>query len=304
METVTQNNEQRIEPPERIGILAGWGSYPAVVAKSLTQQGCKVFCLGVIGHAKDELSDVCEDFQWVGLAKFGRAIRYFKRHGVTDVMMLGKIHKRVLFQPWSLAKHLPDLKSVGIFWPHFVSRSEDCKDDTLLLAVVKAFAEEGIRFGSPTDYVPELLVEEGLITDAEPSNWQWKDIEFGWNVAKEMGRLDIGQSVVVKDQAVMAVEAIEGTDQCILRAGTLCPSGGFSVVKVAKPQQDMRFDVPTIGMSTLKTMRISGGRVLAIEAKRTIILEEPEVIEFANQNKIIIVALNEATSRMKTYAAA
>jgi len=120
------------------------------------------------------------------------------------------------------------------------------------------------------------------------------DIDFGWKLAKEMGRLDVGQSVAVSGRAPLAIEAIEGTDECIRRAGALCKAGGFTVVKVAKPQQDMRFDVPTIGLGTLETLAAAGGRVLAIEAGRTIIIDQAHVIEFANRQKLVVVALDEA----------
>jgi hypothetical protein len=134
-------------------------------------------------------------------------------------------------------------------------------------------------------------VKHGFLTRRRPTDAQWKDIRFGWEIAKEMGRLDIGQSVIVNDLAVIAVEAIEGTDRAILRAGELCRRGGFTLVKVAKPQQDMRFDVPTIGCQTIKTLHEAGGRVLAVEAGRTIILDEPEVVELADRLGIAIVAV-------------
>jgi DUF1009 family protein len=140
-----------------------------------------------------------------------------------------------------------------------------------------------------------LLPPAGQLTRRSVSAAQQKDIEFGWQLAKAMGRLDVGQSVAVKDRAVLAVEAIEGTDECIRRAGELCPAGGFTLVKVAKPNQDMRFDVPTIGLGTLKAMSRSGGRVLAIEAGQTIVVGRQEVIDFANQEKLVIVALNHAS---------
>ena len=275
----------------RMGILAGWGRYPLLVAEALKRQGWQVYCLGVLGHADPKLADLCDDFQWSGLARFGAAIRYFKRHGVTDAVMAGKIHKVVLFQPWRWLRHMPDLRTIRMFVPHFFSRRKDCKDDTLLGAIVEEFAAEGIRFGPPTDYVPELLVGPGQLTVAGPSSSQWKDIRFGWKLAKEMGRLDVGQSVAVRDQAVMAIEAVEGTDECIRRAGELCRGGGFTVVKVAKPEQDMRFDVPTIGLKTLQTLSAAGGRVLAIEAGRTILLDGAEVIELADRRRLTIIAL-------------
>ncbi|HBO44745.1 MAG TPA: DUF1009 domain-containing protein [Planctomycetaceae bacterium] len=278
--------------PRRVGLLAGWGRYPFVIARSLKRQGVEVYCLGVSGHAEPGLDEICDDYEWIGLCKIGRAVRYFKRHGITEVAMLGKIHKVALFQPWRWLKHLPDWKAVQTFAPHFLTRRKDCRDDTLLVALVEAFAAEGIHFGPPTDYSPELLVEEGILTRRSPSAAQWRDIEFGWEIAKEMGRLDIGQSIVVKDQAIIAVEAVEGTDECIRRAGALCRVGGFTVVKVAKPCQDMRFDVPTVGRQTLQRMIEAGGSVLAVEAGRTILLQEPEVIAMANQNGLSVVSLN------------
>ena len=266
-----------------------------MVAEALRRQGSEVYCLGVVGHADPKLAEVCRDFQWSGLGRFGAAIRYFKRHGVTDVIMAGKIHKVVLFKPWMIVRNMPDLRTIRMFIPHFVTGKKDNKDDTLLGAIVAEFAREGMRFGRPTDYVPELLVGQGQLTRRGPTAWQWHDIRFGWKLAKEMGRLDVGQSVAVKDQAVLAIEAVEGTDECIRRAGGLCRSGGFTVVKVAKPQQDMRYDVPTIGTRTIENLAAAGGRVLAIEAGRTILLDGGEVIDFADRHGLVIVALDEGT---------
>jgi UDP-2,3-diacylglucosamine hydrolase len=279
------------DPPRRIGILAGWGRYPIVIAEALRRQGCETYCLGVIGHADPKLAEVCDDFHYLGLAKFGTCLRYFHRHGITEATMAGKVFKVRLLERWGWVRHLPDLRTIRMFLPHFLTRRKDCRDDSLLLAIVNEFAAEGIRFAPATDYAPELLVKEGQLTCRGPNAWQQKDIEFGWRMAKEMGRLDVGQSVAVKDQAVLAVEAVEGTDECIRRAGLLCRGGGFTVVKVAKPQQDMRFDVPTIGLGTLETMHAAGGVVLAVEAGRTIFLDQEEVVDFANRNGMVIVAV-------------
>ena len=261
------------------------------LAAAMREQGYRIYCLGAAGHADPRLGELCEDFRFSGICKFGAAIRYFKRHGITQVTMAGKIHKVVLFRPWRWIRNLPDLRTIRMFIPHFLTRRKDCKDDTLLRAIVEEFASEGIHFGPATDYAPQLLVGRGQLTRRGPSAKQLDDVEFGWQIAKELGRLDAGQTVAVKDRAVMALEAIEGTDECIRRAGRLCGGGGFTVVKVAKPQQDMRYDVPTIGRRTLQTMLQAGGRVLAVEAHRTIILDEPQSIDFANQNKLVIVSL-------------
>jgi len=289
--STTRVQDPQTERPSRVGLIAGWGDYPLVVAEALKEQGRGVCCLGVIGHADPQLAELCDEFHFSGLARFGRTIRYFKRQGITEATMAGKIFKVRLFRRFGWLRHLPDLRTVRMFFHHFWTRQKDCKDDTLLRAIVDEFAAEGILFRPATDYAPELLVTGGRLTRGTPSEKQWKDIRFGWQVAKELGRLDIGQSVAVKNQTVLAVEAIEGTDACIRRAGELCRSGGFVVVKTAKPQQDMRFDVPTIGLGTLQTMLESGATVLAVEAERTIILHEAELIELANHNRLVIVAL-------------
>ncbi len=278
----------------RVGLIAGWGRYPLVIADALRRQGRQVYCVGVLGHADSRLAEVCHGFRWTGLGRVNAAIRYFQRHQVATATMAGKIHKVLLFRRFGWIRHLPDLRTIRMFLPHFITRKKDLRDDSLLRTIVDEFAREGIQFRPATDFVPELLVKAGQLTRRGPSTWEWKDIEFGWRIAKELGRLDIGQSVAVKDQAVLAVEAIEGTDECIRRAGTLCPAGGFTVVKVAKPQQDMRFDVPTIGRSTLETIGRAGGRVLAVESGKTILLDCEEAIKFANQNGLVVVALENA----------
>ena len=294
MEPINQNANGR-PIPQRVGLIAGWGRYPIVIAEALRRQGSETFCMGVLGHADPRLADICDHFRWFGMGRISSVIRPFKRHGITEATMAGKIHKRLMFQPWFLIRCVPDLRTMRAFAPHFLTRKRNCKDDSLMGTVVNLFASEGIRFAPPTDYVPELLVKKGRLSRRGPTSAQIDDIRFGWQLAKEMGRLDVGQSVAVKNRAVLAIEAIEGTDQCIGRAGDLCPAGGFTVVKVAKPRQDMRFDVPTVGLGTLESMLAAGARVLAIEADRTILIDREEFLDFANRNKLVIVALEKAS---------
>ena len=277
--------------PSRIGLIAGWGDYPILLARTLHERGVAVFGLGVRGHADPVIRDYCRKFGWIGLGQLGRAVRFFRRHGVAHAAMAGKIHKVILFQRWAWLRHLPDGYGLRTFAPHFLLRAKDNRDDSLLGTVCEAFARRGIRMYPATDFVPEVLVEPGVLTRRQPTAAQWQDIAFGWRIAKEMGRLDIGQTVVVKDLAVLAVEAIEGTDACILRAGELCGAGGFTVVKVAKPQQDMRFDVPTIGMNTVRNVAAGRGAVLAVEAQKTIFLHRRDVLDHADANGVALVAL-------------
>ncbi len=272
----------------RVGLLAGWGRFPVHFAREARQQGYAVQCVGISGMASEELIDLCDRFQWVPMAQLGKAIRFLKRRRVSEAVMAGKVDKKKLFDPLRIFRLLPDWRTLSMWYRH----CRDRKDDTLLLAVIREFEREGIQFHSALDYCPELLVKHGFLTRRQPTAQQWKDIRFGWEMAKEMGRLDVGQTVVVHDSAVIAVEAIEGTDECIRRAGTLCRRGGLTVVKVAKPNQDRRFDVPTIGTQTLQTMREAGARILAIEAGMTILLDEPEVVALADKLGIAIVSLN------------
>ena len=277
--------------PQRIGLIAGWGRFPIIVAQELVRSGNEVYCCGIRGHASPELQEICTRFRWFGMAKMGGQLRFFKRHRVQQATMAGKIFKTNLFKRFQLLHHLPDLKSLQHFYPILFSGKKDRNDDTLLLTVTELFESGNVALAPATDFAPELLVKEGMLTHGKLSTNQQADIEFGWKLAKEMGRLDIGQSVAVKGRAVLAVEAVEGTDECIRRAGKLSQSGNFVVVKVAKPQQDMRFDVPTIGVSTIETMHQAGARVLAIEADKTILLDRDAVVELANRFRISIVVL-------------
>lgn len=278
-----------------MGLLAGSGYFPIAFAKTARELGLSVFCVGVWGMASDELALHCDEFHVVPLAKIGRCIRTFRRGEVQQIVMAGKIEKVVLVRPFAFWRLLPDWRALHL-WFRYAAR--DKKDDTLLLAVIREFERDNLTFASALDYCPELLVKHGFMTRRKPSAAQWKDIHFGWDLAKEMGRLDIGQSVIVKDTAVLAVEAIEGTDQCIRRAGELS-RGGFTVVKVAKPQQDMRFDVPTIGVQTLHTMSQSGAKVLAVEAGKTIVLDQDEVVRLADKFGIAIVALHAEEMQLR-----
>lgn len=286
-----------------IGLVAGWGRYPIVVAEALRAQGQRVVGLGVRDHADPDLRKLCDDYREIGLAKLGGAIRYFRRRGVIRATMAGKIHKTLLLRRFHLLHHIPDWRAMRTFVPHYLTKTKDRTDDTLLGTIVAEFAKDGIEFLPATDLVPEVLVKYGMLSGRGLTSAQWKDIEFGWRLAKELGRLDVGQSVAVTGRAVLAVEAVEGTDECIRRAGRLCNQAGFTVVKVAKPQQDMRFDVPTIGLGTMQTLVESGARVLAVEAHKTIILDEPAVLAYAARHHLTLVALDEAAIAQRKFAA-
>ena len=273
-----------------VGLLAGSGRFPILFAEAAKRQGYKVACLGIRYEAPGELRALCDTFDEVGVTKLGGMIRGFKRRGVTRLVMAGKVTKSVMYTPLRVVRLWPDLRMVR-FW-HRTLRG-DHRDDAILLSLIAEFECDGLTFDSALDYCPELLVKDGVLTRRAPTPQERKDIAFGWALAKEMGRLDVGQSVAVKEQSALAVEAVEGTDRCIERAGGLCRAGGWTLVKVAKPEQDVRFDVPTVGLSTVENLHKARARVLAIEADRTIVIDQPEVVALADRYGMTIVALRD-----------
>ncbi len=278
----------------RIGLVAGWGRFPVLVAQALKAAGHEVYCVALRGHADPALAKICDEFYPAGVARLGWHIRYFQRRGITQATLAGKIFKhKLLFGKLGWLSLIPDLTTIRTYFPLFVTRRKNRNDDALLSVVVEEYARRGITLAPATDFAPELLVKLGTLTRRKPTAAERDDIAFGWQIAKEMGRLDIGQSVVVKGRAVIAVEAVEGTDECIRRGGQFCPQGGFTVVKVAKPQQDMRFDVPTIGVLTVENLAAAGGRVLAIEAGKTIVVDQADVVQAAVQRGLSIVAIED-----------
>lgn len=278
----------RFDTREPVGLVAGAGRFPILFAEKARESGLRVVCVGLAGMADPALRGLCAEFTWLGRASLGSVIRAFRRGGVRRWTMAGKVEKRVLFRPWRWLHLVPDWRLLR-FW--FFRRRRGNNDDSLLLGLIDEFRPWGLECVSALDLCPELLVKEGTLTRRAVSTTEARDIAFGWDLAREMGRLDVGQSVMVRDRAVLAVEAIEGTDLAITRAGELCRKGGFVVVKVAKPEQDRRFDVPTVGTQTIETMRASGATALAIEAGRTIILDEAATVALADRYGIAITSL-------------
>ena len=273
-------------PP--IGLLAGSGRFPILFAQAARRQGLKVACVGIKYEVSDELRSLVDSFEVLGVSKLGGMIRSFKRRCGGEVVMAGKVTKSVMYTPMRFVQLWPDARMLRLWYK---TTRGDKRDDSILLGVIAEFARDGMTFTSALDYCPELLVTHGTLTRRRPTEAERRDIAFGWQLAKEMGRLDVGQSVAVKERAALAIEAIEGTDRCIERAGGLCRAGGWTLVKVAKPQQDMRFDVPTIGSSTIENLKKAGGKVLAIEAGKTIVIDQAEVVALADRYGLTIVAV-------------
>jgi len=264
---------------KRLGLIAGTGELPIAVAQEAHSLGYKVMAVALEPLADKALSSYVDVIKWVNVGKFGKLIDSLKNYGVKEAVMAGKVTKTLLYK----SKIMPDLRAVKLLFS-----LKDRKDDSILLAITKELEEEGITLLDITLFSSKLLTPEGVLTKDRPTEDEWKDIEFGWKIAKEIGRLDIGQTVVVKNQAVMAIEALEGTDEAIKRGGRLAGSGAV-VVKVSKPNQDMRFDVPVVGLDTLRAMIEVGARVLSVESKKSIILNRDAIIEESKKAGISIV---------------
>jgi DUF1009 family protein len=286
--TAVPANRSTVEP---VGLLACAGRFPIVFAEKARECGIPVVCLGVAGMADPVLKSLCHEFHWLRRLSLGFTIRTLRLGGVKRWAMAGKFHKHWLYRPWRWLHFMPDWRMLRFYYSR---RRRGNNDDSLMLDLIAHFRAEGLECVSALDLCPELLVREGILTRRKPTAAEEADIAMGWHLAREMGRLDIGQSVMIQERAVLAVEAIEGTDRAIERAGELGSRRGFVVVKVAKPAQDRRFDVPTVGKQTIETMHKAGARVLAIEAGQTILLDEAEVISLADRYGISVTSLRSA----------
>jgi len=265
----------------QIGIIAGAGELPLVIAQDARSRGYRVVTAALEHLASPDLEALSDRFRWISVGKLGALIDYLKAEQGTEAIMAGKVPKALLFK----AKIVPDMRAVKLLFS-----MKDRTDDGILRALTGELQREGIRIVDTAAFSPDLLMPSGVITRNRPSQDEWKDILFGWTIAKGIGSMDIGQTVVVKGKAVMAVEAIEGTDEAILRGGSYA-NGGAIVVKVSKPHQDMRLDVPAIGLMTLETMIRAGARVLALEAGKTIIIDRQKMIARADEAGITMVGI-------------
>ncbi len=264
----------------RIGLIAGNGSFPIAFAKAAREKGLQVVAVAHEGETQPELAQWVDAIFWVKVGQLGKLISIFKEQDVHDVLMAGGIKKTHLFKGG-----MPDLRGAAL-----LAKMLYKKDDSILRAVASELESEGITVRESTLYLDNLLAPAGVLTKRKPTKDEQNDIEFGWEMAKEIGRLDIGQTIVVKDRAVLAVEAIEGTDEAIRRGGRLCGQGAI-VVKICKPQQDLRFDLPAIGTQTIRTMEEVKAACLAVEAGKAIIFDRETVIAGAERAGICIVGV-------------
>ena len=266
----------------KVGLIAGIGNLPVEFMRVAQHEGYEVVVISVVTEGAPELQAEADAYYQISVFKSDTVIKTFLKEGVADVTMLGKVTKEHLYKKITT---IPDMRTIKL-----LNRLRNRKDDTIMLAIVEELEKEGLSVADQTKYMRSLMPSVGVMTNRQPTEVEQLDITFGFTLAKQMGALDIGQTVVVKEQAAMAIEAIEGTDECIKRGGALGREGAV-VVKTAKPNQDVRFDVPAVGMKTLESMIAGNCKVLAIEAKRTIFVEQEAVLQKANELGIVICAV-------------
>ena len=260
----------------KVGLIAGIGVLPVEFMRAAHVLGHEVVVIGVVPDVDPALKAEADAFYDISVAKLGKIFKTLKKEEV-------EVTKEILFKGLAF----PDLKTLGV-----LKRLKNRKDDTIMLAIVDEIEREGFKVLDQTVYLKPFMPKVGVLSKAQPTDEQWADICFGFELAKQMGGLDIGQTVVVKHKAAMAIEAIEGTDKCILRGGEL-GRGDAVVVKTEKPNQDVRFDVPAVGIKTLMSMIDSGCKVLAVEAEKTIFVQQEDVLDMANRHGIVICAVDQ-----------
>lgn len=262
----------------KFGLIAGNGQFPFLVAEGARKSGASLSVVAIKEETDPRINDVVDNVLWVGIGQLGKMISFFKREGVEKAMMAGQVKHVQLF-----SGALPDVRMMKMLW-NLPRRNTDA----LIGGVADELAKEGIELIDSTYLIPEQLAEKGVLTNRKPDKTELENIEYGLHIASEIARLDLGQTIVVRAKACVAIEAMEGTDTTIRRAGELA-NGKLTVVKVAKPDQDMRFDVPVVGLPTIETMIESGATCLSVTAGKTLIFDREAMLERANAAKIAVV---------------
>ncbi len=266
---------------ERIGLIAGNGRFPIIFADNVKKLGYRVSAIAHIGETLPELESHVDTIHWLKVGQFNKVLRAFRQDDIHQAVMLGGVSKTHIFTTLR-----PDLRALSI-----LSRIKHWKDDAILRAIAGELEQEGITIRESTFGLQGILADAGVLSHREPSQKENEDIAYGWNTLETIGPLDIGQCVVIKDQVVVAVEAVEGTDEAILRGGKLAGKGAV-VVKRTKPHQDLRFDLPAVGPRTVEIMVTVQATALAVEAGRTVLLDREKLLEQARQSNIAIVGLS------------
>ena len=263
----------------KYGVIAGNGRFPFLVLDGAREQGIEIVVAAIKEETAPEIESRSELVEWMGVGQLGRLIRFFKREQVTHAIMAGQVKHHQIFR----INALPDLRMVKL-----LARLTSKNTDSLIGAVADELAREGITLIESTTFLGSFLAREGVLTRRKPTSEERADFDYGLRVASEIGRLDLGQTLCVKDGAVVAIEAMEGSDAVITRAGEITSGRPFVVVKAAKPNQDMRFDVPVIGVPTIEAMRNAGATAIHVTPNKTLLFDKQQLVEIADRSGICI----------------
>jgi len=263
----------------KIGLIAGNGKFPFLVIEGARRAGASVAVAAIREETDPEIQRLADRMTWVGIGQLGKLLRFFKDEGVEKAIMAGQVKHVQIF-----SRAIPDVRTLKM-----LLRLPRRNTDALIGAVAGELASEGIELIDSTYFLKDQLPQPGTLTKREPDERERGDLEYGLEIAHEIARLDLGQTIVIRDRACVAIEAMEGTDAVILRAGQLV-NGRLTVVKIAKPDQDMRFDVPVVGVPTIESMIESRANCLCVTAGKTLMFDREEMIALANKNKIAVVA--------------
>lgn len=271
-----------------IGLIAGEGVFPFLVARGMRAAGERIVCLGLWGSVDPAIACEVDLFRPVSVVRLSSWIRVLRREGVRDAVMVGRVVKTRMYSRFAFVQNIPDLRTARLW---FTRLRHDKRPFAILGALADTLESEGIRLIDSTTYTQDQLVTPGVLTRTRPTDAQMMDARHGWELCRQISRLDIGQAIAVKQKDVIAVEALEGTNAMIERAGQLCRTGGWTLIKVANARQDMRMDVPTVGVTTIEKLAAAGGRCVVLEARRTTFLEKDKVLELADRHGIAIVGM-------------
>jgi DUF1009 family protein len=272
----------------KFGLIAGNGNFPFLVVEGARKAGASLSVVAIKEETDRRIEDVAEKVVWVGIGQLGKMISFFKKEGVEKAIMAGQVKHVQIF-----SGSIPDVRMLKMLW-NLPRRNTDA----LIGGIADELARDGIELIDSTYFMREHLASEGVLTKRKPNEFEHGNIEYGLHIANEIARLDLGQTIVVRAKACVAVEAMEGTDATIKRAGELA-NGKLTVVKVAKPNQDMRFDVPVVGVPTIETMIAAGATCLSVTAGKTLIFDREKMIALADKNKICVVGTRDETNLIK-----
>jgi hypothetical protein len=279
-------------PGTPIGLIAGGGRLPVLVAQGLRAQGHPIHGLGLADQFDPQLPPMCASFQSVGVLRVGSWGRALRGHGVHHAIMVGRVDKaKLMFDPWKLLKHFPDATTL-VGW--YRELRHDRRSHVLLNFVARQLELAGVQLLDSTSPINDHMASVGVMTSRQPSGEERGDYEFAWSLLSELLRLDIGQTIAVKDRDIIAVEGIEGTDRMIERAGTLARRGGWTLCKGARSGHDRRSDVPTVGVRTIENLAAAGGTCLALAAGSVIMIDKSTTLETADQLGVSIVGIPAA----------